>query len=834
MCRRVSVGLWLSLLGVGGVAIGVVSDVQWAAGLALAIGAAACAPAAAWAGRRCGHWCLWSAVCALALAYGAHARDLALAPKPAWAAGQNNPVFIEGRLRRDASRGESGVRLELDEVRVLGGRAAVVADSRLTVLAVVGGELSPGLQAAWTAGRRVTMPAQLRIPAVVRNPGSPSVRWQHLTRPFDVVGTVKSGLLVTAERGAMWQEAAASVRRYVRAVSSRWLAPLGAQSSAVMTAVLIGDRAGLDSAVMRRLQVAGTFHVIAISGGNVAILTALCLFLFRTLIRHDQVPVLATLMIVVAYGLIVGRDASVMRAVVAATLYLSLRLLGIVPHPLNVLALTALICVGIDPFVVLDVGAWLSFGATFGLIAVLPRLIDDGGARVRRNLWRTLWRAARGLFLATVAAEIAILPVVASVFMRVGVAGLVLNFVAIPAMALIQVAGLVLCGLSPLGQWWDGPAALVAMVAHVATSALLGSAGLVDIAPWLVRRVPSPPLGWTTMYYAAVMFALTWRGRRIGRRGAVVAAALSACAIVAAPWIALRRPPAGWVRLTVIDVGQGDSIAVQLPGGHDLLVDAGGSAGTFDVGGRVVTPALWASGIRQLDWLAVTHGDVDHAGGALRVVEDLRPGEIWEGVPVPGDPLLSGLRRAAHASGIAWRRLQSGDQLELGGVLIDVLHPPPPDWERPKVRNDDSVVLRLRYGVVELLLTGDAGPEFESAFTPGALPPPIRILKAGHHGSRTSSSEQFLNGYGPAVALVSAGQGNLFGHPSPIVIDRLLQRGVDVFRTDRDGAIVIETDGREARVRTATGRSLTVRIGHASAATPSRVSPAATRPPFPP
>jgi competence protein ComEC len=169
---------------------------------------------------------------------------------------------------------------------------------------------------------------------------------------------------------------------------------------------------------------------------------------------------------------------------------------------------------------------------------------------------------------------------------------------------------------------------------------------------------------------------------------------------------------------------------------------------------------------------------------------------------------------------VTWRRLQAGHQLELGGVAIDVVHPPLPDWERPRVRNDDSLVARVRFGRVEVLLTGDVGPEFESAFGRDAASPPIRLLKLAHHGSRTSSSESFLDAYGPAAALVSAGQDNLFGHPSPVVLARLRQRGVPVFRTDRDGAIIVETDGREARVRTWEGRTLLVRAAASRVATP--------------
>jgi competence protein ComEC len=156
---------------------------------------------------------------------------------------------------------------------------------------------------------------------------------------------------------------------------------------------------------------------------------------------------------------------------------------------------------------------------------------------------------------------------------------------------------------------------------------------------------------------------------------------------------------------------------------------------------------------------------------------------------------------------MAWRTVTSGTRLEVGGVQIDALHPPMPEWERQRVRNDDSIVLRVRFGQVEIWLTGDAGTEFESqlaAETPDAA---IRILKVGHHGSRSSTSPQLVNALRPQIAVVSVGAGNLFGHPAPAVLDRLAAAGATVFRTDRDGAVAIETDGQTAYVQSASGRT---------------------------
>jgi competence protein ComEC len=389
----------------------------------------------------------------------------------------------------------------------------------------------------------------------------------------------------------------------------------------------------------------------------------------------------------------------------------------------------------------------------------------------------------------------------ALVFSRVGVAGFLLNFIAIPAMAVVQIGGLLLVAV---GGWWDTAALAAAWLAHAAVGALVGSAALVEIAPWLSWRLPPTSLAWTIAFYAAggAPLARVWL-RPSWRLGAAVAGGISAIVIMTAPGVERAAPPRGWLRATLLDVGQGESIVIQFPSGQSLLIDAGGVPSGFDVGGRVVVPALWALGVRRLDWLAFTHADLDHADGMLAVAEVMRPREVWEGTPVPRDERREALRDFALAHRMAWRQLQRGDVLELGGVEVRVLHPPPPDWERQRVRNDDSLVIRIRYGDLDLLLTGDVGRAVEDQLAqevPAGRA--LRVLKVAHHGSRTSTSAEFIEGAPPHIALISAGRGNLFGHPAPDVVARLVAAGAAIFRTDRDGAIRLETNGRDVRIET--------------------------------
>ena len=642
------------------------------------------------------------------MAHGATARDRAFAPDlvrwfenagPTGTAPARDVVYVEGVLLADAVKTGGGVRLEVDATRPARGRVQLHVAGRFAQDAVD----------AWTAGRAIRAPATLRRPQALVNFGGPSPRWQVLRRPFGLVGSIKSAALVEVEPGRLLDEAGAVARQLVRERIERTVGVEHPQAAALILAVLIGDRAALDDELVRKLQAAGTYHVIAISGGNVALLVALSVGALRWITRSAAALAALCIGAVAAYGWIVSGEPSVTRAITVAILYLASGLIGLAPRPLAILRTAAMLIAIARPLDVLDAGAWLSFSATLGIITIAPRLVGvvDGSLRQRLSV---VPRAGVLMIAATIAAELLILPVSATVFGRISVAGLLLNLVAIPAMALLQTTGLLLVALATVAPILTS--ALVS-VATAAADALTGSSDLVEVWPWLSWRVPPVALWWVAGYYAWLLAVFRARARWL-RLIATTGAGLTAVVICTAPFVGTSAPRDGRVRVTVLDVGQGDAVLVQTPGRQSLLVDTGGSSGGFDIGGRVIAPAAWALGVRRLTWLALTHGDRDHAGGAPSVARDLTPAEVWEGVPVPRDPDRAAFRELARAEGVAWRTVTSGARIEAGAVRIDALHPPVPEWERQRVRNDDSIVLRVRFGQVELWLTGDAGAEFES------------------------------------------------------------------------------------------------------------------------
>ena len=737
-------------------------------------------------------------------------------------------AVVQGRLRSDAAPTQSGASLSV-EVEGVQGREAPGG-----IVVTVVGSLAADRIADWRAGRRVRMPVQLRRPSRYLDPGVPDQERALARRGTRLVGSVKSGALVDVlARGNRLDEAMGAARAFSRRAIADAVGRWSPQSAAIVAAIVIGDRAGLDQDVQRRLQEAGTYHVIAISGGNIAILAGLLLTAFRVAGWLGRAAMLSAIVALAGYARLVGDGASVDRATLMAVVYFGARAFDQRSPPLNALAVVAAALVASDPLSVADPAFILTFGATLAILLVMPAIAtlnaENAEPAERKILSASsassalivvAARAVRSMFAASAAAEALLFPVGAAIFSRVTFAGLGLNFLAIPMMGVAQVAGMALVPLSAVST----PCAVAAgWAAHAAAAGLVRSAGLVEQTSMLTYRLAAPSWAAIAIYYSAGALGWTlWRRRRAvtGSAESMPARAVrlgaATVAIGAALWILIdpRSLAAsagdGRLHVTFLDVGQGDSILVVFPQGSSMLVDTGGlsSSSTFDIGDRVVAPVLREAGIRRLDYLALTHGDPDHIGGAPSILREFRPREVWEGIPVPRFEPLTALRLAAQGSGARWANVYAGDGVDVDGVQVAARHPAPADWERQKVRNDDSIVLELRWRDVSVVLTGDIGKAPERTVAPTLQPSRLRILKVPHHGSLTSSTREFLDAVRPQIAVVSAGRSNHFGHPVQEVLDRYRAIGAEIFRTDQDGAVIVDTDGWSANVRTFVGRSM--------------------------
>ncbi|MCU1340848.1 MAG: internalization-related competence protein ComEC/Rec2, partial [Candidatus Acidoferrum typicum] len=322
-------------------------------------------------------------------------------------------------------------------------------------------------------------------------------------------------------------------------------------------------------------------------------------------------------------------------------------------------------------------------------------------------------------------------------------------------------------------------------------------------------RIPGPPLlliGAFVLITAIV--SATIRSRRTIPQWIAIVSLLAAATIIAmhpfAPNLNAKN-----LEVTVLDVGQGDSLFVTFPGGRTMLVDAGGALGSFhsggmrsglDIGEDVVSPYLWSRGLKQIEVVALTHAHQDHIGGLSAVLETFRVQELWVGRDID-IAIYRQVLAIARQRGVRIVHMKEGDTFARGDISGNILWPEEIS-EHDTAKNDDSLVMRLTDGSQSMLLSGDIERPSERKILAENEIISANFLKVAHHGSKTSTIEPFLSNSHPAFAAISAGRDNSFGHPSPEVVERLKAAGVCVFLTDRDGAITATTDGQTLTVST--------------------------------
>lgn len=566
----------------------------------------------------------------------------------------------------------------------------------------------------------------------------------------------------------------------LRGAAQRRIRTLFGPRSATLEALLLARTESLEPETRDRFTAAGLAHVLAISGLHVGVVAGVLLTVARALRLPATLAAGGAAAGTVGYVLLLGAPYAACRAALQVVLLLVARLLQRPSDPLALLAAAALVLLAIDPLAIAEPGFQLSFAGAAAL-AMLRRPVL---ARLPRRLPSVL----REGLAAGMAAGLVTMPIAAVHFGRAAPVGLVSTLVAVPIVALLV------------------PAAGCALVASMASPSfgrfLAGAAGLgVDALQRVTAAAAALPFG-----HSAVTGPVAWGwllatggglwllGLRRLRKGApsLVASVAFLAVLVAWPPLAERYAARGALRITAIDVGQGDALAIRTPHGRWLLVDAGPRSPTFDAGRSRVVPFLLRQGAKRLDLLVITHPDADHVGGAAAVVAALRVGGVLDPGVAAGRKQLVQVLREAAARGTRWYRSVPGGRVTVDGVRLELLAPAADDLEDVDDANDYSVVFRLVYGRFSALFEGDAPESVEREVIEragGRLS--ATLLKVGHHGSRTSTSEVLLDASEPSIALISVGRRNRYGHPSPEVLERLRLHSVEIHRTDREGTITV-------------------------------------------
>jgi competence protein ComEC len=564
----------------------------------------------------------------------------------------------------------------------------------------------------------------------------------------------------------------------------------------LVAALVLARREGLDPSVRERFAVTGVAHLLAISGFHVGVVAGLLFALARAMgVTRPRAMLAATACAWVYVALIGFPDAACRAALIMACVALS-RLRGHPPSRWGALACAALILLVLDPTRLGSPGFQLSFAGAAGLAAwsrAVATAIDGVG---RRAVGRRLPRAVTTALAAGVAATAATLPVVAWHFERVSVVGIPVTLLVSPLVSLALPGAILSLLLDVLSA---GAADFIAGGVSLLLDALLGLTGAVSGLPWASASVTR-----TTVLAASggvLLAAHVARRPGIGRRTRHRLTVVYACAAVVAWPVLVSVGSRGSFELWMIDVGQGDAIAMRSPSGHWLLIDAGPPLSRGG-GMHPVVHALKARGVRRIDTLILTHADADHFGGALDVLEAFSVGRIVDpALPVPKQSYLDVAEEAARL-GVPWVAARSGMEIGIDGVQVRVLHPDDRVIERERLRpapqveaNASSVVLLVSWRGFRALLTGDAYVDVEQELASEVGD--VDLLKVGHHGSRTSTDSTFLAMVQPEIALISVGRRNRFGHPAPEVVRRLEAAGAQIRRTDREGSvrILIHPDG---------------------------------------
>jgi competence protein ComEC len=579
--------------------------------------------------------------------------------------------------------------------------------------------------------------------------------------------------------------------RLERAARPRSLAPARARVGAridrvfgadapLVRALVIADMARVPVEQRDRFARAGLVHMLSVSGLHVGIV-ALALELLAMALRLPQTPArLATMLVLVAYVLLIGAPPPAVRAAVMLGLLLLTRLLQRPTSVWAVLAVGATVPL-LDPVVVLDLGWQLSVAGTVALVA--------GAALARRILprgWRGVPRALATAAVVSVTATLATAPLVAWTFGRLSLVGPLSNLVADPVMGLLQPV-LFLALLAPV----PGLERLAADAAHLLLAAFDAIAGAAAALPFAAPRVLPTVAGAIAAAVAAVAFVVACLSRAPARAVVVATGALAVMTLEP-----LVRRPAAHTELHMLDVGQGDALAVRTRAGRWIVIDAGRSWPGGDAGRSTLVPFLAHRG-GDVALFVLSHPHADHVGGAASLIESLHPDRLLDPGFVGTSPPYRAALTAAHRAGTAWQRVRPGDSLVVDEVVLTALAPDSAWASRLDDANLASTVVMARIGAVRVLLTGDAeGPEEEWLLAHAGDALRADVLKVAHHGSRTSTTAAFLEAVRPRVALVSVGAGNRYGHPAAAVMRALAESGADVLRTDQLGTVVLRTDGR--------------------------------------
>ena len=672
-------------------------------------------------------------------------------------------------------------------------------------------------------GKRLTLTGVLRQPQTKRNPGGFDYR-AYLDRQ-DIAGIIDvKGLLRIGEQTGFpplrWIEALRIRTEYLIDViytDAEKGTPLLEPSlhAQLLKGILLGKRSDVPTETLDTFRNSGTFHVLAVSGLHVGLVAMFCYLGFSFFRFPQKILCFLTILTVLIYACLIGFRPSVFRASLMAILFLVATLIDRDADLYNLLAFAALVLLLLNPQQIWDVGFQLSFVAVASIVYFVPKM-----ERPLRRLWEDTEGSPSGSessvlmrirnaaikwlvlsYLVTLAAQIGTSPLIAYHFYRAYPLGVIVGPFAVGLVSLIVAVGMAsVC----IGFIWLPLAQLLGLLNHAIISIFLTLISMFGQA-WGVVKLTPPTVGLFVLYIAICLGITHWQF--IYRQWRV--ASLVGLSVVAIwVWDAAFHEKGKLLEIITLDVGQGDAAIVRFPDNRTMLVDGGIQRSyysnqkqrrvEYDVGERIIEPFLDYHGIRKIDIVVLTHPDLDHGGGLAYILQNFKVGQV---LGISDLPIDSETHRRLHtivkARGIPYAFPYAGEIEFTPTATLNLLHPlgAASTDLMDEDKNDDSLVLKITYGEVDVLFTGDIGKKAEARLIASGQDLRSEILKVPHHGSRTSSTAPFLKAVQPRYAIFSLGQSNQYQFPHAVVVERYRARGCPMLRTDQSGAITLRTDG---------------------------------------
>lgn len=651
--------------------------------------------------------------------------------------------------------------------------------------------------AAIEYGSVLTFKSVLQEPSTERNPGEFSYKdYLALNNVYATVSVFGySNVRISEKRETNWffeQIIFPSKNFVVKTIST----VMKGDEANFLIGLLLGDRTDISEEIKNAFTNTGTIHVLAVSGSHVILVVTIMYIIFGLLRFSKKPKIVLTIIALVYYTFLTGATPSVVRASSMAGIVLLGKFFEQKTDIYNVLGLSAVLMFIYDTNQLFDVGFQLSFSAVFSMVYFYPKLnllikkIPEPLEEFK--IITPVWQ----LFAVSLAAQLGTIPFTAYYFGKISLVALFANLLVVPLVGLIVTIGLTGAMLGIISLWF---ASIFSQVNNLLAWFTLTFVKLAEQTPLAV--VNTSAYGWKETALYSVMIAWLFNFGNAAVQKKIIFVSLIGCNIFL--YAELFSHEQRNLRVAFLDVGQGDAAVVEFPNGETIVVDAGPRTSGFDAGERIVAPYLRRRGINNIDAIITTHPHADHLGGVPFLLKNFSVKKTIDANQRIHSELFNEYHVLEQRTEQA--TIRSGITHAVGNARLYFLHPTQQFIDEDSADgysniNESSIVFKLHYGNTSFLFMGDAETESEEQ-----IARVYRdflhsdVIKAGHHGSSTSSTEELLLHATPRHVVISVAKFNKFKHPSKVVIERYQQCGAKVYRTDVEGAVIFESDGENVK-----------------------------------